>query len=113
MRRTKITEIKRFFPQELNRRKKQTEGLNKQANEKKPSLGEDEKESSPGLSTVFSRTKAGREGERELVSRRREWDMSQAYSSNAHLPHPCFIVLFIQCTHKIKWWETEIIFSGR
>lgn len=36
---------------------------------------------------------------REPVGGRREWDMSQAYSINTHLPHPCLIVLFIHCTH--------------
>lgn len=41
----------------------------------------------------------GRGGEREPVSGRREWDMSQAYSINTRLPHPCLIVLFIHYTH--------------
>ncbi len=41
----------------------------------------------------------GRGREREPVGGRREWDMSQAYSINSRLPHPCLIVLFIHCTH--------------
>lgn len=40
-----------------------------------------------------------RERGRERVSGRREWDMSQAYRINTHLPHPWLIVLFIHCTH--------------
>lgn len=45
---------------------------------------------------AIMRTKT--EGRSEPVGGRREWDMSQAYSINTHLPHPCLIVLFIYFT---------------